>query len=93
MTREGAAPSFRVEARDGAARTGRLETRHGAVETPAFMPVASYGAVRGVSPQELREAGAQILLANAYHLFLRPGDELIRELLRVRMTPVAHGVD
>jgi queuine tRNA-ribosyltransferase len=72
--------SFRVNARDGAARGGLLETPHGRVETPAFMPVASYGAVRGVTPDELRALGAQILLANTYHLLERPGEEVVAEL-------------
>jgi queuine tRNA-ribosyltransferase len=71
------APSFRIAARDGAARCGRLETRHGGIDTPAFMPVATYGAVRGVSPDELRAAGAQILLANTYHLHERPGEAVV----------------
>ncbi len=69
--------AFRVEARDGDARCGRLETAHGAVETPAFMPVATYGAVRGVSPDELRACGAQVLLANTYHLHERPGEDVV----------------
>ena len=56
--------SFAVDATDGAARSGRLVTPHGAIETPAFMPVATYGAVRGISPADLHELGAQILLAN-----------------------------
>jgi queuine tRNA-ribosyltransferase len=72
-----APPSFRITARDGDARVGRLETRHGGVDTPAFMPVATYGAVRGVSPDELRAAGAQILLANTYHLHERPGEAVV----------------
>jgi queuine tRNA-ribosyltransferase len=72
--------SFRITARHGDARCGRIETPHGAVETPAFMPVATYGAVRGVSPAELREAGAQILLANTYHLHERPGEETVAAL-------------
>jgi queuine tRNA-ribosyltransferase len=66
--------SFAIEASDGAARVGRLATPHGVVETPAFMPVATYGAVRGVAPDELVAAGAQILLANTYHLHERPGE-------------------
>lgn len=69
--------TFELNARDGGARTGRLATRHGVIETPAFMPVASYGAVRGVAPDELRAIGAQLLLANTYHLHERPGEELI----------------
>jgi queuine tRNA-ribosyltransferase len=70
-------PSFQVASRDGAARCGRLETCHGAVDTPAFMPVATYGAVRGVSPDELRQVGAQIVLANTYHLHERPGEAVV----------------
>jgi queuine tRNA-ribosyltransferase len=69
--------SFRVEAQDGAARAGRLATPHGVVDTPAFMPVATYGAVRSVAPDELASAGAQILLANAYHLHERPGEAIV----------------
>jgi len=71
---------FSREARDGAARVGRLVTPHGTVETPAFMPVATYGAVRGVDPQELRAAGAQIALANTYHLHERPGEQVVATL-------------
>jgi len=72
--------SFLVVARSGRARAGILETPHGPVETPVFMPVGTRATVRGLQPHELEDAGAQILLANAYHLFLRPGDELIRDL-------------
>jgi queuine tRNA-ribosyltransferase len=71
---------FRVLARDGEARTGRLSTPHGDVETPAFMPVATYGAVRLLAPDELAAAGAQILLANTYHLHERPGEERVAGL-------------
>lgn len=66
--------------RGGAARCGRLHTPHGVVETPAFMPVGTYGAVKGLRAQELEDLGAQILLANAYHLAERPGDAAIRDL-------------
>ena len=69
--------AFRAEHRDGDARTGRLETAHGAVATPAFMPVATYGAVRGVAPDELAAAGAELLLANTYHLHERPGEDVV----------------
>jgi len=69
---------FRVEARDGRARAGVLETPHGDVRTPTFMCVATYGAVRGVGPDDLAGIGAQILLANTYHLHERPGEETIR---------------
>jgi queuine tRNA-ribosyltransferase len=71
---------FHCDAHDGAARTGRLSTPHGEIDTPAFMPVATYGAVRGVDPDELRGAGAQIALANTYHLHERPGEEVVAAL-------------
>lgn len=61
-----------------AARLGRMETSHGSVETPAFMPCASYGAVKSCSPGEVAGLGVQMLAANAYHLHLRPGEELIQ---------------
>jgi queuine tRNA-ribosyltransferase len=64
---------FHVHAKDGTARTGVLELPHGNVETPAFMPVGTYGAVKGMSPRALRLAGAQIVLGNTFHLWLRPG--------------------
>jgi queuine tRNA-ribosyltransferase len=73
-------PSFEVVARDGHARRGRLHTSHGTVETPAFMPVGTLGAVKSLTPADLREVGTEIVLANTYHLFLRPGPALIREL-------------
>src|ERR1700681_4583119 len=60
------------------ARRGRLTTGHGVIETPAFMPVGTQGSVKAVSPQELRELEAQIILGNTYHLFVRPGPEVIR---------------
>ncbi|MBW2270644.1 MAG: tRNA guanosine(34) transglycosylase Tgt [Deltaproteobacteria bacterium] len=72
--------AFRISARDGAARGGCLETPHGTIDTPAFMPVATYGAVRGLAPDELRAAGAQILLANTYHLHERPGEKTVEAL-------------
>ena len=72
--------AFSLLAQSGAARRGRMATAHGIVETPAFMPVGTQGAVKAVTSDELRENGAQIVLANTYHLFLRPGHELIREL-------------
>ncbi len=71
--------AFTLTGRDGQARAGTLETPHGLVETPAFMPVGTRGAVRGVTQRALEEAGAQIVLANTYHLYLRPGDDLIAE--------------
>jgi queuine tRNA-ribosyltransferase len=72
--------SFSVLARDGRARAGLLATPHGEVETPAFMPVGTAGAVKAVRHRDLRELGARIVLANAYHLMLRPGDHLVAEL-------------
>ncbi|MDH5564146.1 MAG: tRNA guanosine(34) transglycosylase Tgt [Nitrospirota bacterium] len=59
------------------ARVGLLSTSHGEIETPAFMPVGSQGTVKGLHPEEVRDCGFQMILANAYHLFLRPGHELI----------------
>jgi queuine tRNA-ribosyltransferase len=72
--------AFAVEKTDGRARAGRLTTPHGVVETPAFMPVGTAAAVKAVTRRDLEEAGAQIILANTYHLMLRPGDELVRDL-------------
>ncbi|PYL09640.1 MAG: tRNA guanosine(34) transglycosylase Tgt [Verrucomicrobia bacterium] len=60
------------------ARVGRLETAHGSIDTPAFMPVGTQGSVKAVSPRELRELKAQIILGNTYHLFVRPGVEVIK---------------
>ena len=71
---------FEVLATDGAARAGRLTTAHGVVETPAFMPVGTHGTVKALGPDDLHAAGAPIVLANTYHLFLKPGHELVREL-------------
>jgi queuine tRNA-ribosyltransferase len=70
-------PTFTVRASDGAARVGSLTTAHGVVETPAFMPVGTYGTVKAMTPEELEELGAQIILANTFHLLLRPGPEII----------------
>jgi queuine tRNA-ribosyltransferase len=70
---------FTVTHRDGAARRGRLELAHGAVDTPAFMPVGTYGTVKAMSPEELVGLGAQIVLGNTFHLWLRPGTEVIEK--------------
>jgi queuine tRNA-ribosyltransferase len=70
-------PSFTVLARDGAARLGRLLTAHGEVETPAFMPVGTYGTVKAMTPEELAGLGAQIILGNTFHLLLRPGPAIV----------------
>jgi queuine tRNA-ribosyltransferase len=72
--------SFSVVATQGRARAGILETPHGTVHTPAFMPVGTAGAVKAVLGRDLEELGAEILLANTYHLMLRPGDDLVAEL-------------
>ncbi|MGH8160968.1 MAG: tRNA guanosine(34) transglycosylase Tgt [Gammaproteobacteria bacterium] len=69
---------FECLATDGAARRGRLEFARGTVETPAFMPVGTLGTVKGMTPEELRGIGTEILLGNTFHLMLRPGAELIR---------------
>jgi len=68
---------FRSLATDGAARRGRLAFPRGEVETPAFMPVGTYGTVKGMLPRDIREIGAQIVLGNTFHLMLRPGTEVI----------------
>ncbi len=69
--------SFEVLAQDGQARCGRLTTPHGVIETPAFVPVATLGAVKAVSAEDLERLGAQALIANAYHLYLMPGERVI----------------
>lgn len=71
---------FELLGTDGAARRGRLRTPHGTIETPAFMPVGTLGAVKGLTVQELEDAGASVMLANLYHLTLRPGIDIIEEL-------------
>src|SRR4051794_15609410 len=71
---------FEVLHTDGAARRGRLHTPHGTVETPVFMPVGTQATVKGLTPRQLEEAGARIVLGNTYHLTLRPGDSLIAEV-------------
>jgi queuine tRNA-ribosyltransferase len=68
---------FTVRSTDGAARLGEFETPHGVVQTPAFMPVGTQGAVKAIRHRDVEETGAEIILANTYHLMLRPGDELI----------------
>ncbi len=72
---------FTLLAKDGAteARRGRLKTLHGEIETPIFMPVGTQGTVKGLTPAQVEEIGAQVILGNTYHLNLRPGSELIRE--------------
>jgi len=72
--------SFRLIAADGAARAGEMTTAHGVVRTPAFTPVGTQGAVKGVHHDDLRAAGTELLLANTYHLMLRPGAERVAAL-------------
>jgi queuine tRNA-ribosyltransferase len=72
--------SFRIAATDGAARSGMIETPHGAVRTPAFMPVGTQGAMKGVHWRDVKASGADIVLGNTYHLMLRPGAEEIAAL-------------
>jgi queuine tRNA-ribosyltransferase len=71
---------FRRLAEDGAARRGRVETAHGTIETPVFMPVGTAAAVKTLEPRDLEALGARIVLANTYHLYLRPGHERIQRL-------------
>lgn len=71
--------SFTLEDTDGRARAGTISTPHGIVETPIFMPVGTVASVKSVSPHELVDLGAQIILGNTYHLHLRPGDEVVRQ--------------
>ncbi|HDM78656.1 MAG TPA: tRNA-guanine transglycosylase, partial [Deltaproteobacteria bacterium] len=72
---------FRIECRDrgSSARIGKLVTAHGEITTPAFMPVGTLGSVKSLTPEEVVELGGEIILANAYHLYLRPGDELVKD--------------
>ena len=72
--------NFELLATDGSARRGRLELARGMVDTPAFMPVGTYGTVKTVTPEEVRETGAQILLGNTFHLMMRPGAERMQRL-------------
>lgn len=70
---------FQVEVSDSSARIGQLETAHGTIETPVFMPVGTVGVVRSLTPADVRSVGGQIVLANTYHMYLRPGHEIIRQ--------------
>ncbi len=71
---------FDLIATDGQARAGLLHTSHGDVPTPVFMPVGTQGTVKAISPRDLKDLGARIILSNTYHLYLRPGDERIARL-------------
>src|SRR5690242_32598 len=69
-----------IAATSAASRAGKLALPHGTVQTPCFMPVGTQGTVRALSPHDLRAVGAEIVLANTYHLHVRPGEDVIREL-------------
>src|SRR5216110_1050662 len=71
---------FVIDATSGPARTGTLTLPHGAVETPVFMPVGTQGTVRALSPNDLRRVGATLVLANSYHLHVRPGEQVVEKL-------------
>lgn len=71
---------FSLKNSDNKSRTGVIETRRGIIHTPAFMPVGTQGTVKAMSPEELKEIGAEIILSNTYHLYLRPGHEIIHQL-------------
>jgi queuine tRNA-ribosyltransferase len=71
---------FTLEKRSGGARAGTFSTRHGAIHTPAFMPVGTHGAVKAMTPEQVRGTGSEIVLANTYHLTLRPGESLVAKL-------------
>ena len=72
--------SFKVSQTSGRARRGRLETQHGPIDTPAFMPVGTRAAVKGLTPAQVLETGTQVVLANTYHLLLRPGADVVAAL-------------
>ena len=78
---------FELDTTDGRARRGRLVFDRGVVETPAFMPVGTYGTVKGMTPEEVEATGAQIILGNTFHLWLRPG-HVIATVFTVRRQPV-----
>lgn len=71
--------SFSIKARHGKARTGLLQTPHGVIQTPAFVPVGTKASVKGVLPETLKALGAQVVLANTYHLYLQPGEQIVKE--------------
>ena len=72
--------TFEIVARDGSARVGRFHTPHGVLETPVFAPVGTQATVKALTPAQLEELGATLVLANTYHLYLRPGDQLVAEM-------------
>ena len=70
---------FKLISEDGNARSGIIKVSHGEINTPVFMPVGTYGAVKSISPSELNELGFQIILGNTFHLWLRPGLDIIKK--------------
>ena len=80
MPASDAAFHFELEGRSGAARAACFTTPHGALHTPAFMPVGTHGAVKAMTPEQVRATGAEMILANTYHLSLRPGEGLVAKL-------------
>ena len=83
--------SFSIKSRLGSARSGIFETPHGSFHTPAFMPVGTRATVRGIDVERLKEAGAEIMLVNTYHLWVRPGPELIQNLGGIHKFSAWHG--
>ncbi len=79
MSNSDKALSFAIKARAGTARAGLLRTLHGDIQTPAFVPVGTKAGVKGILPEQLRALGAQVVLANTYHLYLQPGEKIIEE--------------
>ena len=71
--------NFLVKKEDSKARTGEISTPHGKIQTPVFMPVGTYGTVKGMLPRDIEAIGADIILGNTFHLFLRPGMEVIKK--------------
>ena len=71
---------FKLEAKSGEARAGTIKTAHGEIQTPIFMPVGTRGSVKGLWQEDLMDMNAQIILGNTYHLFLRPGHDLIAKM-------------
>ena len=71
---------FEVLKTDGQARTGKLTTAHGCIDTPAFMPVGTAATIKAMTPDAVAQTGAQCILANTYHLMLRPGADIVRDL-------------
>ena len=74
------ATNFQVISKQGKARVGQLTTPHGTIETPVFMPVGTQATVKGLTPLQLEEINVSIILANTYHLYLRPGAEIVAEM-------------